>query len=133
MELCKPFDDTKLKDALDADDLPFHPTRFIGAVTDYIRWKLGYTKKWEDTELLDAELLEEYAWDVALDPGHDRFNSFMDSIERMIEEQHPDNATINDAKHVSNWGFATRGGRDYPVLIDYGLSDEIWKKHYRWR
>lgn len=37
---------------------------------------------------------------------------------------------VSDWTRLSNWGLVKRNGIEEMVIIDMGLSDEIWKTHY---
>lgn len=37
---------------------------------------------------------------------------------------------IDDLEQSGNWALCHRNGEDVPVIIDAGLSDSVWNKHY---
>jgi len=37
----------------------------------------------------------------------------------------------SDLESEANWGIVIRGGTARPVIVDYGLSKKVYKKHYR--
>ena len=43
------------------------------------------------------------------------------------------NASFGDLRRISTYGLAKRNGKEYIVILDSGLSDEVYNKYYRRR
>lgn len=99
--------------------------KFICSFIDYVHtWYTrymyfnGYDKSYE-----------EQFRQIAEDPYsvNDVFGGLIDYLTNYQLE------TIGDLKRLSSWGVVKRDGEDALVIIDYGLSDEIFNNYYRRR
>lgn len=49
----------------------------------------------------------------------------------MTELMHNADMPVGDLIRINSYGIVTRDGHDTVVVIDYGLSDEIYATHYK--
>lgn len=61
-----------------------------------------------------------------------RFASFIESIDDWIGASFPgpDKNTILDLCNISNWGIAIRNGIETPVIVDYGINEDVFSRFY---
>lgn len=38
-----------------------------------------------------------------------------------------------DIKSIANWGIAMKGGKPFPVFLDSGFTEDVYKKYYKYR
>lgn len=69
--------------------------------------------------LTDRELFEEMQWTKAI------YN-----LADIIADH---DLSLGDIRRISSWGVVNRNGSQHLVLVDYGLDDQVWQQHYKWR
>lgn len=53
-------------------------------------------------------------------------------LQELIKYLNSGNIPYGDLMKIENWGLAKRNGRAYLVLLDHGITEEIFNNHYRY-
>lgn len=69
--------------------------------------------------------------DLVFEKGKE-FNQYLDDLQELHFGM---GATLElaDILHISSYGKVKRNGHDTVVLVDYGLTKDVWRTHYRRR
>lgn len=61
------------------------------------------------------------------DQSDDMCNEYSRELSHLVHQLHLEPA---DIENTWNWGLVNRHGKDYPVLVDYGLSPDVYQRFY---
>lgn len=125
MELCQNFNIFKFYEIMHLDDeFPITPSKFLEALASRYLVMLRYVPaNYDCTWVKTLEQNIQYFREENL---NETFVGFMDAMDMFVLDTQPDEAVLQDIPQMVNWGFAERNGEQYPVLLDYGLSDKVW-------
>jgi hypothetical protein len=65
---------------------------------------------------------------VDADVGRQIYND--DFFEKIMDFIRTYDLLSGDIARLSSWGIVTRSGKDVPVIIDYGVSQDVYKDYY---
>jgi hypothetical protein len=68
---------------------------------------------------------------MSVDPGLAREIYDSPLLEKMVSFIRDFGQQPGDLDRLSSWGKVTRNGRQFAVLVDYGLSREVFQQHYK--
>lgn len=56
---------------------------------------------------------------------------FLDSLYYYFSNYQPSWSEISDYLRLANWGIVKRNNQEIPVIIDFGLNEEVYNTHYK--
>lgn len=67
---------------------------------------------------------------AVFDPKNSEIIAPMIDLLKFYQDHGHKSLMIDDLMTSNNWALCHRNGQDVPVIIDAGLSDSVWNKHY---
>jgi len=89
---------------------------------------MNYVKNWYTRSTYKQNCGKEELFDEIANDPYDYVDIFGELIDYLTNYQLE---SVGDLMRISSWGVVSRNGERKLVLIDYGLSDDIYDEYYR--